>query len=115
MDYVPLGISRYLSRGPSSRKTDRLAACVESAKQLVGTRGSDKLTAQQRYNWESWSPLILNINGIKKWPLADRKKIAEIINARGAPDEQRYVNLLNRHTRLRKGIINLAYKLSNEV
>jgi hypothetical protein len=115
LDYIPLGSSQYLSRESCSKKEQRISATVLSARQLTGFQNPGKMNTQQKLMWESWSPMLMNINGIKRWPVAERKKVADIINARSEHDEQCYVNSLNKHGRLKQGIINYANKLANWV
>jgi hypothetical protein len=86
-----------------------ITTCVKEARTLLGVRSQRGLTGAERQAWERWSPLFVSLPGLKQWGSRDRRAAASIITAKGSQREIDYLHQLDRHTRLRKAIAELAY------
>ena len=113
--YIPLGISRSLSKTLSAAKENEIDSSIQRALQVTLRDSRKKLSLPQKASWLRWSPLISNISGIKNWTANDRRKVGDIITAGGGNDELEYVNLLNQHKQLKKGILKFATRLESKL
>ncbi len=52
--------------------------------------------------------VVLLIPGLARWPAADRAALAEILRAKSAREEKRYLRLMQQHERLRAALLELG-------
>ncbi len=73
---------------------------------LLGQKG--KLSRGERLAWERWAPLVDALPGVAKWSRAEKTALAKIIRAKGGPAESEFVELFNKHGKLRRAMLRLA-------
>ena len=109
LDNLGLHITRMLAQRFGADREKAITTCVREARNLLGLKSLQGLTPSERQAWERWSPLLVSLPGIKQWGSRDRRAVASIITAKGSRREIDYLHQLDRHTRLRKAIAELAY------
>ncbi len=93
-----------LSLLPSS--PDR--ALSKEAAALLGVRAFNRWSAGERSAWRRWAPWVPGLPGIAEWTRSQRSALTRIIRAKGAPTEDEFLRLTNRHSQLRRSLVELA-------
>jgi len=86
--------------------TKRLSRILKTP--LPNTTGGTKLTDPATSAFQSFAMLASLISDFPSWPSAEKKSIREIIRAKSAPNEMRYLRLLQKHSRLRDALLTLG-------
>jgi len=71
-----------------------------SALALTGQKSLASLTRGERLAWQQWAPLIASLPGVSRWPLAQRRELAEIVRAKAGRQELPYLLRFAAHPRL---------------
>ena len=95
------------SRFGSDRKGGTRQCAMEVA-HLLKAGSLNNTTADEREAWERWSPLVLALGSVHRWPRKDQRALVEVIRAKGGHHESDFVPLFDGHQRLRKGIQRMA-------
>lgn len=82
-----------------------LALRVREAQRACGLRSERALLPVEREAWRHWAPLLALLPRLPRWPLADRRAICNLINAKAAPSEREFVLRLAAHARLRHALL----------
>jgi len=67
-----------------------------------------RLSAGERLAWERWSPLVLNLPGVRRWGVAEKRALVRVVRAKGGRHESDYAMLFDRHRLLRRAVRALA-------
>ncbi len=67
-----------------------------------------RMTEPERRAFANWALVLDSIADFPRWPKADRRAAAEILEAKSGPVESSYLRLLRRHARLRAAILELG-------
>ena len=78
------------------------AAATTSVARALRTPGWRRWPDAERRAFEQLALLLALLPDLARWPTRDRRALVEIIKAKGALSEARYVRLLDRHRRLRR-------------
>jgi len=105
---IGLRISRYLAERFGARREAGLGTCAREAATLLGLRSFRGFTRGERLAWERWSPLVLSLRGVGRWPDADKRRLAAVMRAKGGRSEADFVRLFDGHRRLRKAVLSLS-------
>jgi hypothetical protein len=105
---VGLRITAYLSGRFGSDRARAYAVCAEEAARRVGLRSRRGWTAGERLAWRRWSPLLLVLPCLERWPAADRTALIEVVRAKGGRCEADFALAFDRHRRLRRAVSRLA-------
>ena len=105
---VGLRISRLLAGRFGAEREHGMRVCAREAAEAVGQRSFDGWSAGERLAWERWSPLVLALGGVERWPAEDRRALALVVRAKGGRRESDFVRLFDRHRRLRRAMLRLA-------
>jgi len=105
---IGLHISRLLAARAGAERERGIRECARDAARLLGVRRFDSWSDSERLAWERWSPLVLAIPGVDRWPAADRRALVDVIRAKGGRRESDFVRLFDGHRRLRRGVLGLA-------
>jgi hypothetical protein len=98
-----------LLRGRGGAERERtLRTCAEEAAGLLGLSARRRLTRAQKLWWERWSPLVLALPGVRRWSAENRRRLAEVILAKGGPSEREFVRRFDAHAPLRRSVVRLA-------
>ena len=105
---IGLRVSRLLAaRGGADRERAVRESSREAAR-LLGVRAFGAWSPGERLAWERWSPLIAAMEGVERWPAADRRALIDVVRAKGGRRESDFVRLFDRHRRLRRAVLGLA-------
>jgi hypothetical protein len=105
---VGLRITEYLSRRFGGRRRDGMRVCGSEAMRFLGLRSMSGFSPGQREAWRRWSPLVLCLPGLERWPVRDRRELARVVRAKGARRESEFVQRFDRHRRLRAALAELV-------
>jgi hypothetical protein len=105
---VGLAVTRYITQrfGYDRRQAEK--QCAQEAAKLLGVRSRRGFSAGERLAWARWSPLILVLPGVSRWPREDKRALVEVVRAKGGLRESDYLARFDRHRRLRRAIVELA-------
>jgi hypothetical protein len=108
MGNVGLAVTRYVTQrfGYDRRGAER--QCAQEAAKLLGVRSTRGFSTGERLAWARWSPLILVLPGVSRWPREDKRALVEVVRAKGGRHESDYLARFDRHRRLRRAIVKLA-------
>jgi len=106
---VGLRIVRYLAQRFGGEREQGLETCSREAAELLGLRSLNKLSPDEAQAWERWSPLVLLLPGVESWPVSARSALARVVRAKGGRRESDFVRLFDRHSRLRRAVLDLAH------
>jgi hypothetical protein len=83
------------------------AASVAKVKRALGARGM-KFTKAEERAFSNFALVLALIPSLARWTAEEKRSALRIIRAKAGADELRYLQLLRRHTRLRRAIIALG-------
>ncbi len=83
------------------------AAAEASVARALGVHPA-RWSATRRQAFAALAPLLALIPELSRWPQADKEAAVRIVQAKAAPEESRYVRLLQRHAKLRAAMIRLG-------
>jgi hypothetical protein len=105
---VGLKITDYLSRRFGGRREEGEKTCADEAAGLLGVRSMRSFTPGERVAWRRWGPLVLVLPGVERWNARDRRELVRVIRAKGGQRESEFVRRFDRHTKLRRAIVQLG-------
>lgn len=101
-------ISSYMARRFGADRENGISTCSREAARLLGLRSFQGFTPGEKLAWERWSPLITTLEGIERWSSAQKRALVKVVRAKGGQRESRFVDLFDRHRRLRDAIVKLS-------
>ena len=105
---VGLRVMEYLAGRVGSDREGATRACAREAAALLGLGSLRGLSAGERLAWERWSPLVLNLPGVRRWGVAEKRALVRVVRAKGGRHESDYAMLFDRHRLLRRAVRALA-------
>ncbi len=63
---------------------------------------------RERASFEDFAPILSLIPDLSSWTDAEKQALCQIVRAKVAPDEMKYLHLLQRHRRLREALLRLG-------
>src|SRR5436853_4761417 len=99
-----LAVQRRMSQDFNSEAARIRAASVKFVKRVLGLR-TDRWREAEINALENLALVLAMIPGIEQWSAEEKQLAAQIIRSKGRGDEARYLRLMQRHTKLRAGII----------
>lgn len=107
---IGLAITDSLARRFGADRELGVRTCADEAGALLYERAWHSLSHGERLAWERWSPLVLELPGIRRWPRSERRALARVVRAKGGRRESDFVRLFDAHRRLRAALRELAAK-----
>jgi len=108
LEGIATGISRYMATRFGSARESAIRICGREAAALIGIDSKQKCTLNEKRAWDAWSPLILNLDRIDKWPVQEQQELASLVRLKGALQQAEYLHKINQQARLRKAILAFA-------
>ena len=105
---VGLHISRVLAERFGAERERGIRASASEAAAVLGVTSFAGWSEGERLAWERWGPLVLALDGVERWPAADRRALARVVRAKGGRRESDFVRLFDDHRRLRAAMVRLA-------
>ena len=105
---IATGLSSYLSKRFGADRESGLRTCANEAAKRLGLRKLPAMTTNERYCWNGWAPLLLQLKGVERWNNENKKRMVRIMLAKGADSEARYSRLLQEHKVLQRAILKYA-------
>jgi hypothetical protein len=104
---VGLAIQRRMATGFGGDAAKMRRTSVKQVARALSVRVEDWKTAEQRA-FEDLALVLALIPALARWTEDEKRDVARIIRAKAGTDESRYVQLLQRHSRLRDEIIKIG-------
>jgi hypothetical protein len=108
LDRIGLAVTDGLARRFGSDRERGERVCAEEAAALLDLPDWRKLPAGERKAWLRWAPLVAVLPGVAGWPATDRRRLAEVVRAKGGRSELDFVRRFDGHRRLGKALVRLA-------
>jgi hypothetical protein len=105
---IGLHVSRLLAARGGANRERAVRECSREAARLLGVRSFGAWSPGERLAWERWSPLMLALGDVERWPAPDRRALLGVVKAKGGRRESDFVRLFDRHRRLRRAVLRLA-------
>ena len=105
---IGLHVSRLLAARWGADREGAVRECAGEAARLLRVRSFAGWTAGERLAWERWSPLVLALGEVERWPAEARRDLVRMVKAKGGRRESDFVRLFDRHRRLRRAVRRLA-------
>jgi hypothetical protein len=83
---------------------DAMEQASRRALVLTGQQSLAGFTREERLAWQRWAPLIASLPGVSRWPLAQRRELAEVVRAKAGRQELPYLLRFAAHPRLSKAL-----------
>lgn len=97
------GITAAIAREGEASRAGALASMQRRIAGLLGIRLAD-LSAIERQGLAQFAPILAQIDDLAGWPKADRDALAQIVRARWAAQERRFIAGMAAHDRLRTSL-----------
>jgi len=97
-------VTDHVSRRFQGDREAAARAAMAVVRRTLGDVARGRWTSDERTAFERLSLLIALIPDLLRWPVADRRRLVEMMRAKGGPSEARYVRLLDGHRRLRESL-----------
>jgi hypothetical protein len=104
LENVGLNLTRHLAQRFGGKREEGIRTCAGEAVALLGVKSERGWSPGERLAWERWSPLIVILPGIEKWPRPDRQSLVRVVKAKGGHRESDFVRLFDAHRRLRRAV-----------
>ena len=102
-----LAVQRRMAKDFSDEAARIRTASVKSVKRAFSLR-TDRWREAELNALENFALVLAMIPGIDRWSADEKQSAAQIIRAKANSAEARYLRLMQRHTKLRAGIIALG-------
>ena len=109
LEAVGLAVTDYLAKTYGANRQRAEAGCEKQVCELLDI-DRNPLSTGQRLWLRQWSPLIASLKSVSEWPANDRTALRAVLLAKGGPDQSRYVQLFDRHKKLRDAILQLSHR-----
>lgn len=115
MGRLPLGmvsieVSKLLAERFGSDREAATATLSLEAMQALGLESLDEFSVGEHLAWERWAPVIALIRSVKRWTPAEKRALVNVVRAKGGRRESDFVNLFDRHKRLRGALRRIAVR-----
>lgn len=97
-------VARDLARRAGSDRERAVKACSREAMDLLGLRSLRGFTAEERFAWMRWGPIVVSLPGVSRWSSAQKRALVHVIRAKGGRRESDYIELFGAHPKLRRSL-----------
>jgi hypothetical protein len=105
---VGLAVTAFVAARFGSAREAAARECSREAAALLGIRSLRGWGPEERLAFERWSPLVVILPGVGRWSSDERRRLAEVVRAKGSRRESDFVRLFDRHRRLRRAVRDVA-------
>jgi hypothetical protein len=107
LDRIGAHVAAYIAERFGSDREFAASTCSAETARALGLRLAS-LTRDERLTLDRWSPMLACMPEIARWPIADRRALADVIRAKAGQRESDYVKRIDAHRRLRAALRRLA-------
>jgi hypothetical protein len=100
-------VTEHIARRFRGDRRAAARAAVTRVVQALGVRRRRHWPPDERRAFDQLSLPIALIPDLDRWPAADRRRLVQVLRAKGGSSEARYVRLLGGHGRLRRSLVAL--------
>jgi hypothetical protein len=104
-DAMAVRVASLLARRSGGDRAAALDACSADLLRLAGLRSFAGFSAAERQAWRRWSPLVLAIPGLARWPAAERRALGRVVRAKGGRRESDFARAFDAHPRLTPALL----------
>ena len=97
-------VTDHVSRRFDGDSQAAAGAAMAVVRRALGDVRTARWTNDERTAFERLSLLVALIPDLPRWPVADRRRLVDLMRAKGGPSEARYVRLLDGHRQLRESL-----------
>lgn len=108
---IGLRVTDFLARRFGHDRSRAERECAGEAARRLGVRSLRGWRAGERLAWRRWSPLILILPLVERWSAEDRRRLVELVRAKGGRREADYLRRVDRHRPLQRALHDLARPL----
>jgi gamma-glutamylcyclotransferase (GGCT)/AIG2-like uncharacterized protein YtfP len=94
-----VAVTQMIARRFAGDRVRAASECEREARTLLGASLSG-WSAEERHAWQRWAPLVTLLPNVARWPLAQRRSLADVIRAKGARREDAFARAFDAHPRL---------------
>ncbi|UCE66029.1 MAG: hypothetical protein JSU85_14440 [Candidatus Zixiibacteriota bacterium] len=105
---IGMAVTKMIAADFASDGRKALRYAKKYALSSLGITGLSKWTDNERLQFERWSPLLVLIRDLREWSKNDKNLLIEIIRAKAAKREKRFVAIMQKHNRFREFLIGLS-------
>ncbi len=105
---IGMAVTKMIAADFGSDGRKALGYAEKYALSALGITGLSKWSNNERLQFERWSPLLVLIGDLPEWSNKDKNRLIEIIKAKAAKREKRFVALMQKHNRFREFLIGLS-------
>jgi hypothetical protein len=106
LDRIGLAAGARLSQLAGADRHRAVSESSRIAADRCGLRSLRACSATERAAWEPLSPLVALLP-LERWSAAERRALALLIRAKGAPSEREYVRRFGQHEKLQRALLAL--------
>lgn len=107
---VGLAVIRSIADRYGSNREHAERDALSRAAGLLPIRSARSLSPGERLAWRRWSPLIAVLPGVDRWSAGDKRRLIDVVRAKGSAREGDFVRIFDAHRPLRRAILGLASK-----
>ena len=105
---ISLAATDYLARRFGSDRAGGERACAREAARRLGLRSFSGWTRDERRAWLHFGPVLMLLDELERWSLAEKRATIAVIRAKGGRRESDYVRLFDAHAKLRAALMRHA-------
>ena len=105
---IGLQITAYVSQRFGSERNLAPRVCGREAQKMLGLNNLNGFSSGEKLAWQRWSPLILILPGVGKWPMAAKQALIQVVRAKGGRRELDFALAFDGHLPLRRALVKLA-------
>lgn len=110
LSLVNLGkvVTRYFAENYDGDRERGTREAVRKLARILGVKGMKRWSEDERTAFTRLAPLIICIPDLPGWPVREKSALIQLLRAKGAPQERKFVLQSNRHALFRTAIERLA-------
>jgi hypothetical protein len=107
---VGIAVSRMLARRFGADRSRAESDLERDAARALGVGSIRRWTNAERDAWRRWAPLVPLLLAEGRWNVAERRRLVDVIRAKGARRESEFVRRFDAHPLLRTSLARLAQR-----
>lgn len=101
-------VSRRIAVRFGSDREGAMRVCEREAARRLGLGSLRGFSADERYVWRNWGPLLTALPGVERWPRESKRALVDVVRAKAGRRESDFLRCFDAHRELRRGLLRLA-------